>query len=89
MSEEKKELLTTDPSFKPMMRSLALELAIYAPAITLYFIPVLFFRKGPLVRLYHETPVTYALLGTVMVLAQGFLLEAFTSWLLRRIGIRH
>jgi hypothetical protein len=89
MHEEKNQLEKPDPSFKPLMRSLALELVIYVPSVTLYFIPVLMFSKGPLVRLYNEMPVTYAIIGTLMVLGQGVLLEAFTSWLLRRIGIRH
>ena len=89
MSKQQNQLQTSDPSFKPLMRSLALELLIYVPSVTLYFIPVLFFSKGPLVRLYNEMPVAYAIIGTLVVLAQGVLLEAFTSRLLRRIGLRH
>lgn len=89
MPEQQKQAQTTDPSFKPLMRSLAIELVIYAPTVTLYFIPVLFFSKGPFVKLYNEMPIAYAIIGTIVVLGQGVLLEAFTSWLLRRIGIRH
>ena len=78
----------SDPSFKPLMRSLALELCIYAPLVTVYFILVLHFAKEPLVQLYREGSTSYALLTLLIILAQAALLEAFTSWLLRRIGLR-
>ncbi len=77
-----------DPSFKPLMRSLALELCIYAPLVTVYFIVVLHFAKEPLVQLYQEGATSYAFITLILILAQGVLLEAFTSWLLRRIGLR-
>jgi hypothetical protein len=46
------------------------------------------FAKEPLVRLYHETPVLYAMVAGLVIVGQGVLLEALTSWLLRRIGLR-
>ncbi len=78
----------SDPSLRPLMRSLAIELAIYAPLVTVYFILVVHFAKQPLVDLYHEAPVLYAIVATLVIIAQGVLLEAVTSWLLRKIGLR-
>ena len=88
MSIKRKITDNTDPSFKPLMRSLALELCIYAPLVTVYFIVVLHFAKEPLVRLYQEESTSYAFITLLLILMQGVLLEAFTSWLLRRIGLR-
>jgi hypothetical protein len=70
------------------MRSLSIELAIYAPLVTVYFILIVQFAKEPLVDLYHQSPVLYAIIATVVIIAQGVLLEAMTSWLLRKIGLR-
>lgn len=78
----------SDPSFKPLMRSLALELCIYAPLVTVYFIVVIHFVKDPLVQLYQEGSSSYAFITLILILMQGVLLEVFTSWLLRRIGLR-
>lgn len=77
-----------DPSFKPLMRNLSIELAIYAPLVTIYYLLVLQFAKTPLVRLYYETPVIYATVAILTIVGQGVLLEALTSWLIRRIGLR-
>jgi hypothetical protein len=78
-----------DPSFKPMMRSLALELIIYGPLVTIYFLIVIYFGKDLLLRIYAEQPVFYSIVTLSVIVAQGVLLEALTSWLLRKIGLRH
>jgi hypothetical protein len=77
-----------DPSFRPLMRSLSIELVIYAPLVTAYLILIVQFAKKPLVDLYHQSPVLYAIVATLVIIAQGVLLEAVTSWLLRKIGLR-
>lgn len=77
-----------DPSFIPMMRSLALELLIYAPLVTLYFLLFLFFTKDRLAMLFERSPITYAIIATLAIVGQGVLLEMLTSWLLRKIGLR-
>jgi hypothetical protein len=79
---------TSDPSFKPLMKNLAIELAIYAPLVSGYFFLALHFGEDYIIQLYNEMPVLYSIVGTLLILAQGVLLEAFTSWLLRRIGLR-
>jgi NhaP-type Na+/H+ or K+/H+ antiporter len=78
-----------DPSFGPLMRSLALEALFYVPVALVYFFLFQRFINTPLFDLYKEMPVGYAILGTLLILVQGILLEVLTSWLLRRIGLRN
>jgi hypothetical protein len=78
-----------DPSFGPLMRSLAIEAVFYAPIAIGYFLLFQRFVNKPLFRLYNEIPVSYAILGTFLIIIQGILLELVTSWLLRRIGLRN
>jgi hypothetical protein len=78
-----------DPSFGPLMRSLAIEAVFYAPIAIGYFLLFQRFVNKPLFRLYNEIPVAYAILGTMLIIVQGILLEMVTSWLLRRIGLRN
>lgn len=78
-----------DPSFGPLMRSLAIEAVFYAPLVVIYFLLLRTFAREPLFQLYKEMPVAYAIVGTILIVGQGVLLEALTSWLLRRIGLRH
>lgn len=88
MTEKSETTKQVDPSFKPLMRNLSLELAIYAPLVTVYFFIFMRFAKEPLVRLYHEMPVLYAIVAGLVIVGQGVLLGALTSWLLRKIGLR-
>ncbi len=78
-----------DPSFGPLMRSLAIEAVFYVPIALGYFFLFQRFINKPLFDLYKELPVGYALLGTLLIVGQGVLLEVLTSWLLRRIGLRN
>jgi hypothetical protein len=89
MNDRKKPSSQKDPSFKPLMRSLGIELAIYAPLVTIYFLIVISFAKDLLLRIYYELPVVYSIVTLLLIVAQGVLLEALTSWLLRKIGLRH
>ena len=78
-----------DPSIRPLLRSLLIEIAIYIPLVGLFFILVLRYVSPYLTRLYNENLTMYAVVALVLVLAQGTMLELFTSWLLRKIGLRH
>lgn len=88
MTERMKTDSPKDPSFKPMMRSLVLELAIYGPLVTIYFFVVMLLAKDFLQTIYYEKPVIYSIVTLLVIVAQGVLLEALTSWLLRKIGLR-
>ena len=89
MSEIPRTEEDRDPSFGPLMRSLAIEAVIYVPLMVVYFILLRWLAREPLFQLYNDMPVAYAIAGTVLIILQGVLLEALTSWLLRRIGLRH
>lgn len=77
-----------DPSFIPLMRSLALELAIYGPLVTLYFFIVLRTANDWLTSLYTTSSTAFAVVSVLLIVGQGAMLEILTSWLLRRIGLR-
>jgi hypothetical protein len=77
-----------DPSLTPLLRSVLLELAIYAPLVTLYFIIVIRLAGPIFTNLFNQSLIAYAFFATLTVVLQGILLEALTSWLLRRIGLR-
>lgn len=77
-----------DPSLKPLLRSLLLELAIYTPLVVLYFLLVLRYANDFLTQLYYRDTVLYAVVATTVIIAQAILLERLTAWLLRRFGLR-
>ncbi len=77
-----------DPSLRPFLRSMAIELLIYAPIITLYLLLMLHYGTNFLERLFHQSPVVYTIVGFVAMLMQGVLLDLLTSWLLRRSRLR-
>lgn len=87
--EEDKRPKQPDPSFSPMLRSLLIELAIYTPLILLYVLVVLRALNGYLTDLYAQNLTAYAIVATALILGQGVVLEIFTSWLIRRFGLRH
>ena len=78
-----------DPSIRPLLRSLLIEIVIYIPFVGLFFVLVLRYASPHLTRLYHDNLTAYAVLALVLIIAQGSVLELFTSWLLRKIGLRH
>jgi hypothetical protein len=77
-----------DPSLRPLLRMLIIELAIYTPLVVLYFLLVLRFANDYLTQLYNRDTVLYAVVATAAIIAQAVLLERLTAWLLRRFGLR-
>ncbi len=88
MKEEVPERSSSDPSLRPLLRSLLLELAIYAPLVVLYFLLVLRYANDFLTELFNRDTILYAVVATVAIVAQAVLLERLTAWLLRRFGLR-
>ncbi|MGD8604358.1 MAG: hypothetical protein PVF49_07285 [Anaerolineales bacterium] len=80
--------LTKDPSLRPLLISLAIELLIYFPLVTLYFFFILKYAEAWLFDLYSQSRVWYAAMAIIVITVQGILLEALTSWLIRRFGLR-
>jgi hypothetical protein len=89
MSNNSETSRRIDPSFVPLMRSLGLELAIYVPLVTLYFFLVLRRVNDWLTNLFNSSSAEYAAVSVLFIVGQGVILERLTSWLLRRIGLRH
>ena len=85
---EPQDQIQSDPSLRPLLKSLALELAIYAPLLILYFFLVLRFTGTYLAQLYRENTTLYAVVALSAIVIQGVLLERLTTWLLHRFGLR-
>lgn len=77
-----------DPSLQPLLKSLAIELLIYAPLVLLYFFIVIRYADVFLAQLYNDSRVLYAAAAILAIVGQGVLLERLTSWLLHRFGLR-
>ena len=88
MKNEPQNRTTSDPSLRPLLRSVVLELLIYTPLVVVYFLLVLRYANEYLTELYRTDTVTYAIVATVAIVAQAVLLERLTAWLLRRFGLR-
>ena len=70
-----------------LLRNLAIELVVYAILIIIYTVVVLRLLSEPLTRLFHTNLVTYAFAGLGLIVAQGALLDAVTSFLLKQLGL--
>jgi len=70
-----------------LLRNLAIELIIYAILVIIYSIIVLRLLSEPLTQLFHTNLVTYAFAGLGLIVAQGALLDAVTSFLLKQLGL--
>ena len=57
-----------DPSLRPFIRSMAIELLIYAPIVMIYLLVVLRYGSEALLRLYLESPIAYTVVGIVAIL---------------------
>ena len=70
-----------------LARNLAIELIVYSILVVAYFVVALQFLGEWLARLFHSNLVTYALLSLGLIVAQGVLLDAITSFLLDRLNL--
>ncbi len=89
MSNDSRVTNRIDPSIIPLLRSLALELVIYTPLVTLYFFIVLRTANDWLTNLFTASSTGYAIIAVLLIVGQAVMLEILTSWLLRRFGLRH
>ena len=89
MTKKHNSIQEMDPSFKPLMKSFAIDLIVYIPLATIYFLILIRFAQEPLIRLFAEKPVGYGFFGLAILVSQAVFLEIVISWLLRRIGLRN
>jgi len=65
------------------LRNLIIELVVYTLLLVVYFFAVLRYLSHILTDLYLTQTVIYAVLGLALIVAQGVVLEAVTSFLIR------
>ena len=76
-----------DKNIKSFIRNLIIELVVYGILLVLYFFVVLRFLGGLLENLFYSQTIVYAFLGLGLIVAQGVLLEALTSFLIRLLRL--
>ena len=76
-----------DTNIKSFIRNLIVELVVYGILLVLYFFVVLRFLGDFLENLFYNQTIVYAFLGLGLIVAQGVLLEAITSFLIRLLRL--
>jgi hypothetical protein len=69
------------------LRSVLIELLIYAVLVTIYAASVLQLLADPLANLYKENLSLYAWVALALIVVQGVALEEVTSFLLDRLRV--
>lgn len=73
--------------WKSLLRKFIIELILYAMLVVIYFLLVLRYLGDWLTSFFSEKPVIYAVIALVLIVAQGFTLEAITSFLIERLNL--
>ncbi len=76
-----------ETNIRTLIRNLVLELIVYGILLVLYFFLVLQYLGDILARLFDNQILIYAVLGLSLIVAQGVLLEAITSFLIRLLRL--
>ena len=71
------------PGLRRLLRTLAVELIIYGVLLAAYFLFALRFLDQPLMRLLENNLTLYALAALGLIFAQGAVLDAIASFLVR------
>ena len=71
-----------NPEIEKSLRSYLVELVVYAGLVAAYYFLVLHFLGPWLAEFYENSRKSYAVLALALILAQGFMLEIVTRWLL-------
>jgi len=72
-----------------VMRSLLVEIPVYAGLVTVYFFLVLHFLGGWLKEIFDSNKLIYAIVALVLIIGQGVVLETLTTWLLNFVRPRN
>jgi hypothetical protein len=83
------EVTVKDSGVRTVIRNFAIEIVIYAVLVVGYFFLVLRLIGEPLVKLFNSNLTLYAIVALVLIVAQGVLLEAITSFLIDRLGLEN
>jgi hypothetical protein len=76
-----------DPTVGRLLRSFIIEMLVYAALVVGYFLLVLRLLGEPLYRLFSSNLVLYSVVALVLIVAQGVLLEAVTSFVIGWLGL--
>lgn len=63
------------------------EVVIYSILLLLYYLVVLRTIGQPLFNLFRLNPLLYAVLGLILILVQGVILDQITTFLVGRLGL--
>ena len=75
------------PGMKKLLRNFLIELGIYATLVVAYFYLVLRLLGDYLAELFDSNKLFYAVLALFLIVMQGVLFEALTSFLLDQIKL--
>ena len=70
-------------NLKTLIRSLVIEVVIYAALLVAYFFAVLRYLGEYLLNLFEHQTYVYAFLGLTLIVVQGVFLETVTTFLIR------
>jgi hypothetical protein len=72
---------------KRLIRNFAIEVLVYAVLVFGYFMLVLRFLGEPLARLFSRNLLLYAIVALLLIVIQGVVLEAVTSFIMSLLGL--
>jgi hypothetical protein len=76
-----------DSNIKLLLRNFVIELLIYGTLIIAYFFAVLRYLESYLTNLFAENLTLYAVVGLLLIVVQGVLLDLITTFLLNQIKL--
>jgi hypothetical protein len=74
-------------AWRKVIRDLLIELAVYGILVVVYSFVASWLIEMPLARLFHSNLTTYAFIGLGLIVAQGLLLDAITSFMIYRLRL--
>lgn len=78
--------MKSKPKHSGLLRAFAIEMAVYAVLVAIYFFAALHFLGGWLKEIFDGHRTLYAVVAVTLIVGQGVILEVLTSWLLRLFG---
>ena len=74
-------------NIKRFVKNFLIELVLYGSLVVGYFLLALRYLNTYLTDIFHNNLLTYAVLALLLIIAQGVLLDALTSFLLTKIKV--
>lgn len=75
------------PELQKLIKNFAIELVVYGVLLVIYFFAVLRLLGDFLTNLYNNSLTIYAVLALILIVVQGVMLEALTSYLLKLLRL--